>query len=283
MRVAVTGHSGFIGKHLCKALVEGGYELLPISRKMGTDITDADSLRATADFDVLVHLAARSFVPDSYRDPEGFYLTNVLGTMNVLELCRVRKASLIFMSSYLYGSPSELPVSESEALKPHNPYAHTKMIAEQMCQAYSKDFQLPVTVFRLFNAYGPGQDENFLIPRILSQHKSPRISLLDPRPRRDYIYVQDVVSALIAAIKEGNNLYDIFNLGTGVSHSVEELVREILLQTSSTAEVEFQNVYRENEVMDSRADIRKITKRFDWKPTFDLRSGLKEYIGSLTN
>ncbi len=145
--------------------------------------------------------------------------------MNVLEFCRIRGASLTLISSYVYGPPARLPISEDEPLVRFNPYSHTKILAEETGLYYQRQFGVPVTIVRPFNVYGPGQDRRFLIPTILTQAIDPgqaAIVVADLRPRRDYIFIADLIDLLIQhSVPEGRGH---FNAGSGSSWGVDEVI-----------------------------------------------------------
>lgn len=276
MRIAVSGSRGFIGTHLVTKLKELKFDIVEISRETGYDLNHFDSVKDIAPCDVIIHLAAKTFVPDSFDNPRGFYRTNLNLTINALELARNWKAKVIYMSSYFYGPPQYIPVDENHPLNPHNPYAQTKYMSEELCKAYSRDFDLSVVAFRLFNIYGPGQTGSFLIPEILEKVKySGRITLKDPRPKRDYIHVSDVVSAIERTIDYDFKGFQVFNLGTGVSVSVEELVSIIQKYSPDKFEVEYLHEYRKGEVLDSIASVREVNEVLNWRPSVDLTEGVK--------
>lgn len=276
MRIAVTGSGGFIGSHLVPKLKASGHEVVEISRNKGYDLKNWDSVKDIPQCDVLIHLAAKTFVPDSFNNPREFYQTNTNLTINALEQARNWKAKLIYMSSYFYGSPQYIPIGEKHPLCPHNPYAQTKYLSEELCKAYSRDFDLPVIAFRLFNIYGPGQKGSFLIPEILEKiKKGGKITLKDPKPKRDYIHVYDVISAIGSALSYNHSGFQVFNLGTGNSVSVEELVSTIQKYSSIKFEVEYTHEYRKGEVLDSVADTALIKESLNWHTSLSLSEGIK--------
>lgn len=276
--IAVTGSSGFVGKKLCKALKANKNKVIEIDIDKGMNIEDSSIFTSLKKYDCIIHLAAKSYVPDSYNDPISFYKTNFIGTLNVLESARKNKAKVVFLSSYLYGSPDYLPIDEQHILKPHNPYAHSKMLAENLCEAYFKDFNIPITVFRPFNIYGEDQNFNFLVPTILNQIKSGNIKLQDAKPKRDYIHVNDVVNAIILSVAIKQDSYEEFNLGTGKSYSVSEIIEFIKKYSPTNFIVEYEKKTRKNEVLDCRADITKAKKVLNWKPQIDFQQGIKSIM-----
>ncbi|MDP6381491.1 MAG: SDR family oxidoreductase, partial [Phycisphaerae bacterium] len=211
LKIAVTGSSGFVGSALVRKLAEVGAEVIEVDLAGGIDITDWTQVKNLPRFDVLMHLAAKTFVPDSYENPRDFYFTNVVSTMNVLELCRQREARMVFTSSYVYGRPRRLPIDESHPLAAFNPYAQTKLIGEALCEGYHRDFDLRIVILRPFNIYGPKQSGPFLIPTIINQAESGKIVLKDPDPRRDLLYRDDVVNAYVRAAEYTRAPFEVFN------------------------------------------------------------------------
>ncbi|HOJ19254.1 MAG TPA: NAD(P)-dependent oxidoreductase [Ignavibacteriaceae bacterium] len=273
--VAVTGSSGFVGKHLVKALLEENHNVIEIDIDKGYDLSNSEDIKRVPKYDVIVHLAGKSFVPLSFEIPYDFYYYNQLLMLNVLELSRKDKAKVIFFSSYLYGEPEYLPIDEKHPLKPHNPYAQTKLICEKMCEGYSRDFDVPVIVFRPFNIYGPGQNDNFVIPSILKQLNSGKVCLKDPRPKRDYIYISDVVNACLCSLNYCECPFEVFNLGSGSSHSVQDITKLIIELSGRNPIIEYSNIKREGEINNLYSDNSKVFRLLNWRPVVDLREGIK--------
>jgi len=274
-RILVTGHDGFIGSYLLPEL-EKDNEVLTLEEDQGfIDVRDWEKIREIDDVDLIYHLAAVTFVPYSFDHPRETYEVNVGGTLNLLELARLNDAKVVTMSSYVYGKPEYLPIPETHPLHPNNPYTYSKMVMEKLCQGYSTDFNLNCVILRPFNIYGLGQGENFLIPSIINQLHQGKIELQDPKPKRDFIYVTDVIRAMI---KAGNytprdNL-DIFNVGYGKSYSVEEIVDKIVELHGREVDVTYTGERRPNEVMDTVADIKHIHDKMGWEPLTSLDEGL---------
>ena len=161
MKILITGFSGFIGKYLIELLKQTTHELILLDISNGFDICDWEQIKHFVGLDAIIHLANLSFVPASYEQPKKFYESNYLSTLNMLELCRINHAKMIFFSSYVYGHPQYQPIDENHPIQAFNPYAQTKVICESLCEGYNRDFHIPVTIFRPFNIYGKGQNPDF--------------------------------------------------------------------------------------------------------------------------
>lgn len=278
MKIIVTGYSGFIGTYLIEKLSKTNHDLVLLDISNGVDVCDWEQVKYIDNVDIIIHLANLSFVPASYSDPRRFYTTNYLSTLNMLELCRLNKARMIFFSSYVYGHPQYQPIDEKHPIQAFNPYAQTKVICESLCEGYNRDFGVPITVFRPFNIYGEGQNPDFLIPTIIQQAKKGKIEIKDDRPKRDYINVEDIVEAILTAIENQNSGMQIYNLGSGVSYSVGEIVNIVRSLFNSEIDYICKNEYRTNEVMNTVADINKINMELGWQPRVSIEDGLKKMI-----
>ncbi|TBH76157.1 NAD-dependent epimerase/dehydratase family protein [Aquirufa nivalisilvae] len=282
-RILVSGSSGFIGNNLCQALTKENYQVIEIPSSKEFDLCASEKVENLPEVDVIIHLAAKSYIPDSFNNPGFFYQNNVLSTLNLLEKSRRDKAKFILLSTYVYGNPQYLPIDENHQKNPLNPYTQSKVICEDLCQAYARDFGLHSIILRPFNVYGPGQLSSFLIPSIISQLQNEEIFLQDSRPKRDYVFIDDLVEAILLSIdleKEGCNIY---NVGTGLSYSVGELVEMLANISKSTSKIRYANVERKGEVLNTVADITKINKELGWKPKVDLYGGLIRIINSTKN
>lgn len=274
----VTGASGFVGRHLVEALRRAGEPVVTHDTKDG-DLSRSEP--RAEDIRHVFHLAARTYVPDSWNDPRGFYEVNVLGTVNVLEFCRKRECSLTLLSSYVYGQPISLPISEDHALSAVNPYGNSKILAEQVAQFYQTAFRMPVTIVRAFNLYGPGQARHFLIPTLIAQSldaASDTITVEDDRPRRDYIFVSDLIDLLLqTGIRAGDG---IFNAGSGVSFSVREVADLIIGLAGTGKRFVSRGQWRRNEVLNTVADISRARDELGWTPRISLAEGLRISVES---
>jgi GDP-4-dehydro-6-deoxy-D-mannose reductase len=271
--VLVTGATGFIGRHLVEALRVEGCAIVAADRSSG-DAADPQTWKRFPHADVVVHLAARTFVPESWEAPALFVRANLLGTIEALEYCRAHGARFVFPSSYLYGDAAQQPIAESAPLVPKNPYALSKRLAEESCEFYAGRFGVATTILRPFNIYGPGQADTFLIPTILNQLKAGKeIHVKDLEPRRDYIFVGDVVDAVVKAMGRAEG-FGLFNIGSGTSHSVSELIAIIQQVWGTALPVRSDGVRRPGEVMETIADITRAQQELGWRPRFTLRQGL---------
>jgi len=281
-KILVTGANGFIGSALVLKLKAYGWNVFSVTSLEG-DIADKKTLEKFLQQDInhVIHLASKTFIPDSLIAPDIFYHTNVLGTVNILEFCRINCIPLTYVSAYVYGRQGDLPISEDAAIQPNNPYAMTKWLAEQICAYYAKNYNFPITTIRPFNVFGIGQSENFLIPTIINQifGDGTTIVVKDLMPKRDYIYLDDLLTALIATIKKTEG-YNVYNIGSGLSLSVKEIIDTIQNVVGTKKNIVSDNIARINEIDDVAADIKKVTNDFGWQPFYSFREGIEIIIKS---
>jgi nucleoside-diphosphate-sugar epimerase len=279
MRILVTGAEGFIGSHLCLKLKETDYKVIE-HRLADGDLSEPNSLSylKTTKIDHVIHLAALNFVPDSWTNTFAFFKVNVLGTLNILELCKLQTASITFISSYMYGNPLTLPITEQHPMQMANPYMLTKKIGEELCRFYYENFNIHCNIIRPFNIYGPGQNEDFLIPKIIKNaiRKTP-FQVFDFRPKRDFLFIDDFVELLIRSVNY-NYGYNVFNAGSGSSYSVKEIIEIISEMLGDDISCESLGKERINEILDVIADIKKAEEELGWLPKTSIRDGLKILI-----
>jgi nucleoside-diphosphate-sugar epimerase len=275
-KILVTGATGFLGRYLVRALRERGFA---VQEHSGVDGDIANCLLPMNDVGRVFHLAAKSYVPESWQNPQGFYQTNVMGTVNVLEHCRRNQAALTLISSYVYGQPQRLPIAEDHTVAAANPYAHTKILAEETARFYEQCFGLELVIVRPFNIYGPGQRGPFLIPSIVRQVLDPslkEVRVQDLRPKRDYLYVQDAVEFLMATLPPG--VRGVFNIGSGHSTSVAEVAGLVNAAAGVCKPVVSQGEPRPGEVMDVVADTSRATSELGWRPRTSLTDGIASVV-----
>lgn len=277
IKILVTGASGFVGSHLVPQLRAVGHEVVQTNSESG-DVADECTWSKVAHADLVIHLAGKSFVPDSWIDPAAFIRCNVLGTVAALNYCKKHNARLVFLSSYLYGNPERIPIPETAPLIANNPYALSKKLAEEACQFYSDRFGINVTIFRPFNIYGPGQPEHFLIPSIIRQvNAGDVIAVKDLEPKRDYVYVGDVARCILRAVHCPGR-FNVFNVGSGVSHSVEKLIQIIQDVRGTNLPVNSVAERRKDEIMESVADVTEAKRQLGWAPQWTLMQGIQQML-----
>ncbi|MBF0320452.1 MAG: NAD-dependent epimerase/dehydratase family protein [Nitrospirae bacterium] len=280
--VLVTGSSGFVGRSLVRKLKECGAHVEEFDIINGKDITDFKSFDSIKKADCVVHLAARTFVPDAFENPARVYRENIIGTLNVLEYCRTNSIKkIIYASSYVYGRPQRLPIDEKHPVAIQNPYGRSKLIGEALCGGYHEDYGIVPIIFRPFNIYGPGQGGDFLIPTLIRQalSASDTIIVKDLLPRRDYIYIDDIIEAYVYAILSYKCAGpEIFNVGSGISYSVNDIINKLqkICQTNKKAISE--GLERKNEIPDCTADTGKIRKAFGWAAKYGIDEGLRQTV-----
>jgi GDP-4-dehydro-6-deoxy-D-mannose reductase len=276
-KVLVTGAGGFIGKALLNK-ISLDHEVITLDRSKG-DITNYNTFLNLEKVDYVFHLAARTFVPDSWIETSDFLNTNVIGTTNVLEYCKRLNVPLTFVSAYVYGQPDSLPITEEAPIKPNNPYALSKYLAEQVCHFYATYHKLDITIIRPFNIYGPGQPNHFLIPKITDLvKKNLTIELFDLSPKRDYVFIDDVVDALVRTLELKLPGFNVFNIGSGRSISVKEVVDYIQTAAGSKLDVKSKEQYRKEELDNVFADISQSWLKLKWAPSTAFEDGIKKTL-----
>jgi nucleoside-diphosphate-sugar epimerase len=277
-RVVVTGASGFIGRHLCPQLRGKGHDVFETNSRFG-DVWEEGTWRKIPPAEVVVHLAGKTFVPESWRDPGSFIKCNLLGTVAALNYCRAHQARMVFLSSYLYGNPQSLPIPETAPLVATNPYALSKQLAEEACQFYTRGYGIATTILRPFNIYGPGQSETFLLPRIIQQvMEGKEVNVKDLTPRRDYVHVGDLVDAITKCVDRQPRA-DVLNIGSGKSHSVGELIELIQRIKKTNLPVVTTGERRQDEILDTVADVSLARAALGWEPRWALEEGISALLG----
>jgi nucleoside-diphosphate-sugar epimerase len=278
--VAVTGASGFVGRHLVQRLRAAGVEVLELSRSQGYDVC-RDEIRLEG-VDRVFHLAGLTGVPKAWEQPLDFLETNAFGTMRVLDQCRKAGCAVTYLSAYVYGPPQHLPIAEDHPVTANNPYALSKRIAEDACSFFVHYYDLSCVTLRLFNAYGPGQTAEFLIPFIVTQildRARQTVEVKDLAPRRDYIHIDDVINAILAASSAPPGA--VFNIGSGLAHSVEEIIQAAMAAAGVEKPYRSIEQRRRNEIDCVVADTTALRAAVGWEPNISLEIGLQKLIESI--
>jgi nucleoside-diphosphate-sugar epimerase len=276
-QILILGGSGFLGENLKKYLVKHS---ISFYSPTPTELDIFKPLQIEHNYSNVIYLSETSGVPRSWQEPGDFFKHNSFGVMNVADFCRQSNAQLILLSGYLYGIPKESPVKEDHPIEPNNPYAYSKKIGEDIVRFYSENLGLKSVILRPFNIYGPGQPETFLIPKIIEQvrnSKKSHIEVFDLEPRRDFVFIEDVVSAIIKLIDYPD--FDVFNIASGKSHSVLEVINAIQKVAGSNKNVISLNQIRKSEIKEVSADISKLKNAVDWSPQYDLEKGVEKLLG----
>lgn len=283
-KILITGGNGFIGRALAQELKKDGYQVIIF------DVDDGDIAEGLPDYKEVqhvFHLAAATFVPTSWESPKEFYRTNIMGTVNVMDFCCRHACSFTLPSTYMYGAPQYLPIDEKHPLQTDvSPYHSSKGAAEQIVQFYVKKMGVSGVILRMFNVYGYGQGSNFLIPSILDKVLSPdiqEISVADLGPKRDFVFIDDVIQALIVSMRQAAGTFDVYNIGYGKSWDVSEVIEIIEDVFGIRKPYSAKGIRRPGEIMNTVADTSKIQANLGWIPHYDLRQGIlkiKEQMGS---
>ena len=301
--VVVTGGAGFIGSNLCRTLLEQGAKVTAFDNlysgkiKFIEDLTDKglnfvqEDIRnitalekATKNSEVIFHLAAQTSVPFSMENPKEDCEINVVGTVNVLEAARKAGARVVFASSAaVYGNPEKRPTPETYPTHPVAFYGLTKLLGENYCRFYHENYGLEVVMFRIFNVYGP--DCHGAIYDFLNKlRKNPnKLEVLGTgKQSRDFVYISDMIDALLKAATTPEAAGEAINIGTGTTTSVEELAKMIAnILGLKDVEIYFTGGQAwAGDMNITLADNSKATKILQWKPQVSLKEGLQKLISS---
>ena len=301
--VVVTGGAGFVGSNLCRTLLENGAKVTAFDNLYSgkiefikdlmdkglnfvqEDIRDQAALEeATKNSEIIFHLAAQTSVPFSMEKPQEDCEINVVGTLNALEAARKAGARVVFASSAaVYGNPEKRPTPETYPAHPVAFYGLTKLIGENYCRFYHENYGLEVVMFRIFNVYGP--DCHGAIYDFLNKlRKNPnKLEVLGTgKQSRDFVYISDMVDALLKAATSPAAPGEVFNVGTGTTTSVAELAKMIVdILGLEDVDIYFTGGQAWAGDMDiTLADNSKIISKLQWKPQVSLEEGLKKLISS---
>lgn len=310
-RVLVTGADGFIGSHLTELLVKEGHKVKALSQYnsfnnwgwledvacldqldvLSGDVRDPHFCRQiTQDVDIIFHLAALIAIPYSYVAPDSYVDTNINGTLNICQaaLDNGVKRVIHTSTSEVYGTARYVPIDENHPLQPQSPYSATKIAADAMAMSFYNTFELPITIARPFNTYGPRQSARAVIPTIISQIASgmKQIKLGDVSPTRDFNYVEDTCRGFMAlanceaAVGQTVNIASNYEITVG---DTLDVIRELM-----GSDVEFITEKQrlrpgKSEVFRLWGDNTRIHELTGYKPQYDIRAGLQKTIGWFTH
>jgi UDP-glucose 4-epimerase len=279
-KILVTGSAGFVGSHLCSMLLELGIDVVRdrTKEKYKLDVTDINQFRfADLGVEAVIHLAAKTSVNSAYKDPYLAYYTNIMGTLNMLEICRLRNIKkLIFMSSYVYGQPKYLPIDEKHPVNPHSSYHKSKLIAEQLCKNYSLDFGIDVVTLRPFLLYGPNAKPYMFTSTVIEQiQNSGNVFLSGKYISRDFLFISDFLDLVSIILNKFPRSYNLYNVGYGESHYLEEVAQIIGQQLNKEITINYDNKIRPIDVTEMVADISRVSNAFQWKPRIGIEKGLE--------
>ena len=271
-KILVTGSRGFIGKQVIKKLKKSEIITDSIDSKR-IDLKNIEEVMRLSESDVVIHLAGKT---TKGLDWEEYFDNNVLGTLNILEYCIVKKIKkMIFVSSYVYGNPKYLPINEKHPIEPHNPYTKSKYLAEQLCEFYAKNSDLKIIILRPFNIFGKTLPKDFLISNLLKSIKTnEKITIINKDSRRDFLHIDDFVDVILK-IKDFDFKFEIFNVGSGKSYSFNEVIKKIEDISMERLHLEYEE-NKENFIEEITADISKINNKIKWFPKISFDEGLKK-------
>lgn len=308
--VLITGADGFIGSHLVELLVREGVEVKALSQynsfnywgcledvdcKRNVEVLSGDvrdphyCKRITKDVDVVFHLAALIAIPYSYVAPDSYLDTNVKGTLNICQAALENGVKRVIhtSTSEVYGTAQYVPIDEKHPLQPQSPYSASKIGADAMAMSYFNAFDLPLTIVRPFNTYGPRQSARAVIPTIISQIATGKkqIQLGDVTPTRDFNYVGDTCRGFLELARCEKAIGEVVNIGSNFEISVGDtlnLIRELM-----NSDVEFLTDEQrlrpaKSEVFRLWCDNTKIRALTGFEPAYDIRTGLAETIAWFT-
>lgn len=307
-KVLVTGADGFIGSHLVELLVAEGFnvrafvfynsfnswgwldtlpkEILSQIEIFSGDIRDPNGVRvAMKDCDIVYHLAALIGIPFSYNSPNSYVDTNIKGTLNVVEAARDLSIERVIVTSTseVYGTAKYIPIDENHPRQPQSPYSASKIGADAIAESFYRSFDLPVTIVRPFNTYGPRQSARAVIPTIITQLLSgiEEIKLGDIKPTRDLLYVKDTVEGFLKISQSDSLIGHDCNIATQSEISVEELANELINQINPNAKI----ISDEQRIRPSKSEVfrlfgsnEKIKKFTNWNLSYTLPEGIAETI-----
>ncbi len=312
-KILVTGADGFIGSHLTELLMEKGYDVKAFTyynsfsswgwldsfpkeklkelEIFSGDIRDPNGVReAMKGVDAVFHLAALIAIPFSYHSPDSYVDTNIKGTLNVLQAGRDANLErvLVTSTSEVYGTAQYVPIDEKHPFQGQSPYSATKIGADRLAESFYRSFQLPVTIVRPFNTFGPRQSARAVIPTIISQLIAGKdeIKLGALSPTRDFNYVKDTVAGFLSIYESEKTIGEEINIATQTEISIQNLAEEIIRQLRPNAKIisDEQRIRpKDSEVNRLLGSNEKIMKLTNWRPQYTFEQGIEETISFIQN
>lgn len=312
-KVLVTGGDGFIGSHLVEELVKKGYQVraFVLYNSFNTwgwldtldksimdhveifqgDIRDPHGVKvAMQGVDAVFHLAALIAIPFSYHSPDTYVDTNIKGTLNVLQAARKlgNLRTLVTSTSEVYGTAQYVPIDEKHPYQGQSPYSATKIGADRLAESFYRSFELPVTIVRPFNTYGPRQSARAVIPTIITQLLSgyEEIKLGALTPTRDFNYVKDTANGFIAMYESDKTIGQEINIATQREISIGQLAEELIRQINPRARVICDEQRKRpvksevNRLLGSNEKIKHLTT---WQPKYTFEDGIAETVEFFRN
>jgi UDP-glucose 4-epimerase len=308
-QAVITGVAGFVGSHLAHALLKAGVEVIGLDNlKRGRyqriaplqasprftfvegDIQDPTTLKSIFSSDTVVfHEAALIDVNESLQHPALYHQTNVVGFQTVLDACRQREVPrLVFASSCaVYGHQPHGPITESATTTPLTPYAVTKLEGERLCQTYTEHYGLSTVALRYFNIYGPGQTATYggVITTFLTQAKCNAVLTIygDGFQTRDFIQIDDIVTANLLAGQASQLTHTVLNIGTGIATTINTLANTISTLIGTTNPKLHYATERPGDIRFSHANITQAQRILHFQPQITLKQGLLHLLESFTD
>ena len=302
--VLITGGAGFIGSSLANVLLPQNkvtvidnlsmgdfnnlHESANLTKILG-DVTDKKLLTKVFeenDFDYIFHLAAIASVADSVARPYETHQVNFDSTMMILEILRQNKKSLkrfVFSSSAaVYGDEPTLPKTEESTIRPLTPYAIDKFASEKMVMIYYNLYNIPASATRFFNVYGPNQNPNspysgFISILVNRLRENTDLTIFgDGEQSRDFVYIEDVIQALLLIATSNQSLGEVYNVGTGIKNTINDLTKFAQKFANKELSIKY-DAARQGDIKDSLSDVSKL-ESIGYKPNFDLADGMKKYL-----
>lgn len=307
-KILVTGADGFIGSHLTELLVTSGFDVkafvyynsfnnwgwLENSPKdiiknieiFSGDIRDNSAVfTAMQNVDTVFHLAALIGIPYSYIAPDSYVDTNIKGTLNILQAAKLlnTKRIIVTSTSEVYGTAQYVPIDEDHPKQPQSPYSATKIAADAIAESYYRSFNLPVTIVRPFNTYGPRQSARAVIPTIITQllNGKEEIKLGALSPTRDLVFVKDTVNGFLEIARNERLIGEHINIATNSEIAIGDLAQLIIKNINSNASIitdEIRIRPEKSEVNQLFGCNQKILEYTNWKPQYTLESGIMETV-----